>query len=64
MRAAGVAAPGSQLRLSAALHARCSAAQMCPLQPLLQFTKLNTFFREEARQRDGGAPAGNHGGGH
>jgi hypothetical protein len=30
-----------------------------------QFTKLNTFFREEARQREGGGKhAENHGGGH
>lgn len=38
---------------------------LTPTHLLLQFTKLNQFFREEKRQREGGEPAGHgHGGGH
>ena len=42
-------------------------AQPCctPVTPVPQFTKLNQFFREEKRQRDGGSSDANgHGGGH
>jgi hypothetical protein len=30
----------------------------------MQFTKLNQYFREDKRQREGGEPKGHGGGGH
>lgn len=48
-----------QLAVQPANTSLCRAS-LCP--PCTQFTKLNRYFREEKRQRDGGEPQA-HGGG-